>query len=349
MAERVEWIDTAKGVGIILVIAGHTFFIMYSAIIYAFHMPLFFFLSGLVLNTAKYPSCSELIKAKTIQVLRPWLFFYVSSLIVTILIPAWRSALSWRQMLTELYTANTNNINNSSIWYLVCLFATFVILYLIHSLLRHVSEKGTIVFLLFLGGALLWIKEFLALIAPAFHLIQGRLPFKIDTALVAFIFMYIGYRFRDYVFKLIENSSLLKLSIAVLALFAGFAVNRWSNINGLVFGNYRLLYYPIAFLGIYCVLSFCFLISRQREAMCRQLRIVLVFYGVNCLVVFGFQSLLIRLYIWIANDYYGQSMVLYGNNSMIHQVCSFVLVCFVFSPIVVMGMKQLQKQGFKLI
>lgn len=349
MAERVEWIDTAKGVGIILVIAGHTFFIMYSAIIYAFHMPLFFFLSGLVLNMARYPSCNALIKAKTVQLLRPWLIFYVISLIVTLLIPAWRSVFSWRQMLTELYTANTNNINNSSIWYLICLFATFVILYLIHSLLRHVSKMGTIGFLLLFGGALLWIKEFLALIAPTFHLIEGRLPFKIDTALVAFIFMYAGYRFRDYVFKLIESTSLLKLSVAVLLLLAGFAVNRWSNINGLVFGNYRLLYYPIAFLGIYCVLAFCYLISCEYKNKFEHLRHVLVFYGANCLVVFGFQSLLIRLYIWIANEYYGQSMILYGNNPLIHQICSFVLVCFVFSPIIVLGMKQLRKQGVKLI
>ena len=46
---RLEWIDKAKGIGIILVILGHTIcppnikFWLYS-----FHMPLFFFLSGYV-------------------------------------------------------------------------------------------------------------------------------------------------------------------------------------------------------------------------------------------------------------------------------------------------------------
>ncbi|HEX7873328.1 MAG TPA: acyltransferase family protein [Sphingobium sp.] len=45
---RVEWVDAAKGVGIVLVIAGHVWWQPGTAhrIIYAFHMPLFFLLSG---------------------------------------------------------------------------------------------------------------------------------------------------------------------------------------------------------------------------------------------------------------------------------------------------------------
>ncbi|MCI1030805.1 acyltransferase family protein [Raoultella terrigena] len=41
-----DWVDTAKGIGILLVIAGHTIGGNISKIIYLFHMPLFFFLSG---------------------------------------------------------------------------------------------------------------------------------------------------------------------------------------------------------------------------------------------------------------------------------------------------------------
>ena len=48
---RIKWVDIAKGIGIILVIVGHTIALEYSAPIYTFHMPLFFFLSGLFLNT----------------------------------------------------------------------------------------------------------------------------------------------------------------------------------------------------------------------------------------------------------------------------------------------------------
>lgn len=63
---RIEWIDIAKGIGIIAVLVGHT--ISYSvpeenfirSVIYSFHMPLFFILSALVYNFSK--SDDEFIK-----------------------------------------------------------------------------------------------------------------------------------------------------------------------------------------------------------------------------------------------------------------------------------------------
>ncbi len=47
-AQRVEWVDAAKGVGILAVIAGHVWWQPGDVhhMIYAFHMPLFFLLSG---------------------------------------------------------------------------------------------------------------------------------------------------------------------------------------------------------------------------------------------------------------------------------------------------------------
>ena len=61
MEARSSWVDSAKGLGIILVVYGHVarglssaglfkdadLFRLVDSIIYSFHMPLFFFLSGL--------------------------------------------------------------------------------------------------------------------------------------------------------------------------------------------------------------------------------------------------------------------------------------------------------------
>src|SRR5690554_4443884 len=61
MQERNAWVDYAKAIGIILVVYGHVargvfnaglpmdeeLFVLVDSIIYSFHMPLFFFLSGL--------------------------------------------------------------------------------------------------------------------------------------------------------------------------------------------------------------------------------------------------------------------------------------------------------------
>ena len=52
MKEHLEYLDFAKGIGIILVIMGHTIFPVHEAIS-IFHMPLFFFLAGITLKV--YP------------------------------------------------------------------------------------------------------------------------------------------------------------------------------------------------------------------------------------------------------------------------------------------------------
>ncbi|MEZ9921131.1 acyltransferase family protein [Vibrio breoganii] len=58
-------ISKAKGIGIILVIFGHMNIPHSLAIvIYSFHMPLFFYLSGLVFNNRKYNCLKFTIKRK---------------------------------------------------------------------------------------------------------------------------------------------------------------------------------------------------------------------------------------------------------------------------------------------
>lgn len=92
---RLDAIDSARGIGIILVVFGHawrgafgaglipdtTLFAAVDAGIYAFHMPLFFFLSGLLMldMVVKYRT-ADLLKGRVTRLLWPmalwsWLFF----------------------------------------------------------------------------------------------------------------------------------------------------------------------------------------------------------------------------------------------------------------------------------
>jgi len=66
MDKRIDWVDYGKGIGIILVVYGHLlssgyhaalkipehFFALSDSIVYSFHMPLFFFLSGLFVESS---------------------------------------------------------------------------------------------------------------------------------------------------------------------------------------------------------------------------------------------------------------------------------------------------------
>ena len=55
MPKRIKYIDIAKGIGILLVVMGHNdlmaIFPFIKKLIFSFHMPLFFFLSGYFINT----------------------------------------------------------------------------------------------------------------------------------------------------------------------------------------------------------------------------------------------------------------------------------------------------------
>ena len=85
---RIEWIDIAKGIGILLVILGHTIALKYSKVLYTFHMPLFFLLSGLVAKECC--SFKDVFINKTKRVLKPWGTILLLSFVVVMLIPEWR-------------------------------------------------------------------------------------------------------------------------------------------------------------------------------------------------------------------------------------------------------------------
>ncbi|MEW6518556.1 MAG: acyltransferase [Thermodesulfobacteriota bacterium] len=77
-AKSFEWMLIAKGIGIILVVVGHfhpatspVYWSLMRKIIYLFHMPLFFILSGYLYNHGKY-SYRDLIKTKTKRLLYPF-------------------------------------------------------------------------------------------------------------------------------------------------------------------------------------------------------------------------------------------------------------------------------------
>lgn len=76
---RLEYIDIAKGIGIFLVVIGHCVkpsSILHSYI-FSFHMPLFFFLSGLCFNDTKYSTFIPFLKRRVCTLLLPLLYFCI--------------------------------------------------------------------------------------------------------------------------------------------------------------------------------------------------------------------------------------------------------------------------------
>jgi fucose 4-O-acetylase-like acetyltransferase len=87
--KRVDWIDYAKGIGIFLVVFGHVIRGLFSSYgeenlmglqpidtwIYTFHMPLFFFVSGLFSITSEHKTIKEFILEKSRTILYPYVIW----------------------------------------------------------------------------------------------------------------------------------------------------------------------------------------------------------------------------------------------------------------------------------
>ena len=277
---RENYIDVAKGIGIILVIAGHLF--PYgeniSSTIFSFHMPLFFFLAGMVYKE-KCVTNKEFIEKKTKRLIIPYLKFLSLGLIITLIIKPWRDELSFRRVLIDMYLAAPNSLHVGQIWFLVCLFNVSVIFFFLNKYIRNrgYKTKGKIIILIGISV----VAELISLIIR-----DGfpYLPLKIDAAVMALVFYAFGYWVVSD-----TNSSFLKLrtnininiNIIVLLLVVSFSwCNGWSNIADLNFHN-PVLYLFFAFSGI----TLTVLLSKRLENI-----VFLQFIGRNSLEIFALHS-----------------------------------------------------------
>ena len=76
-SNRIEWIDLCKAIGIFLVVFTHRDTTVVSSVyIFGFHMPLFFFLSGVVFNYEKY-TIKSFSKSRFNGLIISYIFFYL--------------------------------------------------------------------------------------------------------------------------------------------------------------------------------------------------------------------------------------------------------------------------------
>ncbi len=134
MGKRIEQTDIAKGIGIILVVIGHAFpdsnklvsgtfsYYLYQ-LIYSFHMPFFFFVSGIVsAGIVRYLSGREKIeqiKKKAMRLLVPYFVFGAIFIPLRILFAKYAR---FSYDFSKLYTIFLGNNPCGQLWFLYVLF-----------------------------------------------------------------------------------------------------------------------------------------------------------------------------------------------------------------------------------
>lgn len=274
MRERLNYIDSAKGIGILLVILGHTYGIPDSIhnIIYSFHMPLFFIIAGMLYDEEKYNNCSfkQMLIKRANDYLKPYFIFALINLVLTIGFDALIKNVPFSIERIKSYTcgilycyADVQHMPNCSpIWFLMCLFIAIMSYW---SFMKYAKKCIGIIAV----GALLtsWVLSLL---------VEKRLPWNISSAFMAIFFLYVGNCIKKYNLVQYKWLALSAIVGVVSALYNGDKVGMNQN----AYGNILL------FLLASISLSLLVLIA------CKNFNIlqkgIWVWIGKNTLLIIGF-------------------------------------------------------------
>lgn len=147
---RIQWIDMAKGYGIVLVLLGHLHVNEMMVWIYSFHMPLFFFLSGYLFSVKS--SFREFAAGKVRKLLVPYLALYIPAIVSELY---FHSQLSWSNLAGCIPLVITQQ-RHAIVWFLGCIIVLHFLFYPIVRYCRNPIWGILITLLMGLTGVILW-------------------------------------------------------------------------------------------------------------------------------------------------------------------------------------------------
>jgi fucose 4-O-acetylase-like acetyltransferase len=306
MSKRIEYIDIARGIGILLVVLGHNDFGYISPfgykLIYSFHMPLFFFLSGYFLNVSV--PFVDFFKKRFNSLLKPYLFtiFLIYFASVSFNFMSFGTAI--RRIVKSMYGAG-QYIDWVQLWFLPHLFVVSLYAFLFFVLFGRWNNRYIrwVALVVTLGISSLFLKDFypftLSVFGKQYELFG--LPFSLDLVLLSGFFFILGSEIRQVASeKTFENIDLLIGSGVALLLSVYFSAAR-NDFNTRTYESY-IINTIEAVTGILFVLA----LSRQIELRTNRLASLFKYFGQT--------SLFILLFHVPIQDFWGQKVFAVVNN-----------------------------------
>ena len=239
ISERVDWVDTLKFIGILLVILGHINFPL-NGFIYTWHMPLFFMVSGFFIKFET--SFKDFIVKNFKRLMIPYFIFSIIGLFMEMLkrYLLHREALDYVHEIKGIFIymdfAGLCNTYAFVLWFLPALFFSRIFLYLIKNKMPSLLLQSFAVVFLFMGS---------------FYI---GLPFGLDSALNSLIFVYAG----NIIFEKRLPNILVFLSFVVLVAIYLFGFNLNLDMASKVYSNKFLnVIWAVSFVYvlIFCIKS----------------------------------------------------------------------------------------------
>lgn len=277
--KRISYIDMAKGIGIILVVWGHSDFpsATTNQWISSFHMPLFFILSGMLLSHTKAyeKDMKDLIKKKARGLLIPYLTFSILSMVFT-------AILDTATLGTYLPNALMQTLvfyGISVLWFLPALFFGEIIFLFIrkHTSLPVTGILSLCTCLLVVFTANTYHYHYPIDFGSYLSLLGAYLISLVVRTGIAVTFLALGY-FSHYFFFKKEHKTMTYVLLAALFLSLNIYLafkNGSVDLNNLIFNDYRL-YFPAAFCGGMFVICLCAALPAWKP---------LIYAGKNSLII----------------------------------------------------------------
>lgn len=156
-AKRIEYIDLAKGICIILVVMYHCISYEWMEILSYLRMPFYFFISGLFFKD--YGGLVKLTVKKTNKLLIPFVFFYSIAWGIHCVLEFIKPGF-WTyegHFIRDLFSISYINV---PMWFLLCLFWCNISFYFVHKFTREKTRLFAIIVLAILGYMLMKINLF---------------------------------------------------------------------------------------------------------------------------------------------------------------------------------------------
>jgi len=224
MSKRINYIDVARGIGILLVVMGHNDFAAVAPfmhkLIYSFHMPLFFFLSGYFLSTAT--PFWTFVKKRFNGLLKPYFFTIFMIYFFSISFEKMNFANAITRIVKAMYGTGLY-IDWVQLWFLPHLFVVSIYAYLFYKVVGRIDSRWVrwAILLLTLFIATLTLKNFfpfpLNVFGKSYKLLG--LPYSLDLVLLSGFFFILGSETRPLnMEKLYGNVFFLLITGAALVL-----------------------------------------------------------------------------------------------------------------------------------
>ena len=219
--DRIEYIDVAKGIGILLVILGHVVsddnyrMVDYENIynfIYSFHMPLFLVITGLCLKESE-----KITKYTVLKMMRTYLIPYaiwtVFYMAVFTVLEVWTG----EKLLLMYYTAHAVSICGlAPLWFLLAIFISKLVVSCFKQLIS--TKAGTCVILIIFAAASIFFSFWYAGAKQYMNLFLKNWLMGLFRIFPTTFFVMIGYKSKNCIKKISTLGTGIRISMIALML-----------------------------------------------------------------------------------------------------------------------------------